>query len=149
MISIKRLDINYAKQLYDISNNCFTNTWSLDSIEEIFKYDYNYYYGIIQDYILIGYVGIMVVGDEADLINIAVLPDYRGRGLANQLMTYVMKEVIILGLQKITLEVRESNEIAIKLYSNFSFDKIDIRKGYYTNPSENAVIMQTFITTIE
>ncbi len=149
MFSIKRLDLSYAEQLYDISDRCSNDSWSLESIEDIFKYDYNYYYGVVENDVLIGYVGIMAVGDEADLINIAVLPDYRGRGLASKLMTHVMKEAIILGLQKITLEVRESNEIAIKLYSDFNFNQIDIRKGYYASPSENAVIMQTVITTIE
>lgn len=149
MYTIKKLDIDDAEQLYNISIECFNRAWSLDSIESIFKYDYNYYYGVLLENTLIGYVGIMAVGDEADLINIAVLPEYRGRGLAGILMTYVMKEAVKIGLQRITLEVRQSNKAAIQLYGSFNFNQIDMRKGYYTNPYEDAIIMQTFITTIE
>ncbi|MGG6550280.1 UNVERIFIED_CONTAM: ribosomal protein S18-alanine N-acetyltransferase, partial [Prevotella sp. 15_C9] len=76
-----------------------------------------------------------------DLLRIAVREDVRGRGVATQLMQYMVYDLKKNGHESIMLEVRESNEKAIALYEKFDFDEISRRKDYYRDPKEDAVVM--------
>ena len=73
---------------------------------------------------------------------IAVELQYRNQGIGNQLMKEFMKNMNENGIQKITLEVRRSNQNAIHLYEKYSYEQISIRKNYYSQPIEDAVIFQ-------
>jgi len=83
-----------------------------------------------------GYINYANCIDHTDLISIAIIPKYRRLGFAKELMMHMEKSSIF----PILLEVRESNSSAIKLYESLNYTSINIRKNYYTNPVENAVI---------
>lgn len=89
--------------------------------------------------------GYYAVG-EGDITNVAVAPEYRRRGLAQKLIAEF--EILLPGdSEEIFLEVRESNFPAIALYEKCGFEKISVRKNFYSSPRENAVIMKKNINT--
>lgn len=100
----------------------------------------NYPHFVIKlDEDIIGYGGMYIVIDEAYIINICVHPDYRGRGYGKQLLTAMISEAKRLGAQRMTLEVRASNAVAIELYKDMGFNIEAVRPKYYVN--EDAYIM--------
>jgi ribosomal-protein-alanine N-acetyltransferase len=91
--------------------------------------------------LIVGYICVKHVADECHLLDLAVHPDYRRRGIARSLLDNVIQELRIEGCRFFYLEVRSSNYAARKLYEKFGFNMVGIRKGYYVNPVEDAVIM--------
>ena len=89
-----------------------------------------------------GFAAVMVNIDTADLLDIAVLPEHRNKGVASALMEFTEGECRMRGVGEIFLEVRESNAPAISLYKKHGYEKISVRKKYYSDPSEDAVIMR-------
>jgi [ribosomal protein S18]-alanine N-acetyltransferase len=90
---------------------------------------------------IIGYCGTWIVIDEAHVTNIALLPDYRGKGLGELLLRNVMDVLRKLGATSMTLEVRVSNHIAQSLYQKLGFKPGGIRKNYYSDNNEDALVM--------
>ena len=88
-----------------------------------------------------GYVGLYVLTGEADIVRVAVLPEHRNKGIAKAVLTksleYASGEVF--------LDVRESNSAAISLYKSLGFEDTGVRKDYYSDPTENAVLMKKII----
>lgn len=91
--------------------------------------------------VIVGYICVKHVADECHLLNLAVHPDYRRRGIARVLLDNVIQELRIEGCRFFYLEVRSSNYAARKLYEKFGFNMVGVRKEYYVNPAEDAVIM--------
>ncbi len=91
--------------------------------------------------IVVGYIIYWVVLDEAHIINVAVHPDYRGKGIGKGLVSFVIETCRGLGLERIFLEVRRSNLIARRLYRKLGFEVIGVRKGYYSDTKEDAIVM--------
>ena len=94
---------------------------------------------------LMGYVGMMHVLDEGYISNVAVAPEYRRQHVGSALIAELIKKAYDLQLKFLTLEVRESNIPAQRLYSSFDFLPAGIRKNYYDFPKENAIIMTKFM----
>lgn len=90
---------------------------------------------------IIGFGVIYICIDEADLANIAVLPEFRRGGLGRALLNKMMTDARAMGVLRTFLEVRESNSPARGLYSSYGFAEIGARRNYYKNPRENAVLM--------
>jgi [ribosomal protein S18]-alanine N-acetyltransferase len=90
---------------------------------------------------VVGYGGQWVISDEAHITTLAVDPDYQGRRIGERLLLEMMHEAIWRGATHTTLEVRESNRIAQNLYRKYGFREAAIRKNYYTDNGENAVVM--------
>ncbi|NMH59553.1 ribosomal protein S18-alanine N-acetyltransferase [Alteromonas ponticola] len=93
---------------------------------------------------VIGYAIVLIVADEATLMDIALLPESRGMGLGKQLLQAVIDHCENAGAQAIWLEVRASNHVAQQLYHAFSFNIVERRKNYYVDgvSKEDALIMQ-------
>lgn len=88
-----------------------------------------------------GYGGMWLILEEAHVTNVAVRAPYRGRGLGERLMRELMSKASFLGALRMTLEVRQSNRIAQALYKKIGFHAVGLRRGYYTDNNEDAVIM--------
>lgn len=142
MLEIRPMVYEDAAAVHEIDKACFTDAWNLASFQDIFKFKDNYYLLALWNGAIIGFAGILVVIDEADLINIAVLPDFQGKGVGKQLLKKIMELAKEKGVKAMTLEVRESNIKARKLYESFGFTEIFVRKQYYSSPVEDAVIMR-------
>ena len=90
---------------------------------------------------VIGYVIFWVIGEDVQINNIAVHPDFREMGIGAHVLQYVIGQVRLRGARLITLEVRPSNAAALGLYKKLGFKLLGIRKGYYTLPSEDALVL--------
>lgn len=90
---------------------------------------------------ILGYSVIRLLGDEGEIQRIAVAPRFRRLGIARKLMEAMVTFYRLRGVRAITLEVRESNEGARKLYDSYGFKKEALRRRYYRNPTEDAIIM--------
>ena len=91
---------------------------------------------------VLGYVGSQSCFEEADILNVCVAPEARRRGVAEALMLELERRLIPKGVEKITLEVRASNEPALRLYEKLGYGQVGLRKGYYEKPREDALILQ-------
>ena len=89
----------------------------------------------------VGFCSCWLVLDEIHINNLAVLPEHRRSGVASALIDHVLKEGSGRGARRATLEVRRSNEPALKLYEKFGFAVTGVRRGYYTKPDEDALIL--------
>ena len=91
---------------------------------------------------VVGYVGSQSSVDETDIMNIAVHPDWRRRGIAESLIENLIAELKKRGSHALMLEVRVSNDGAIALYEKLGFHQVGCRKNYYRNPKEDALILR-------
>lgn len=132
-------DIN---QVLEIEHASFTTPWSREAFyNEIFINKFATYIVIEIDKRVIGYCGVWIVVDEAHVTNVAILPEYRGRKLGEALMGKLIEVAIGKGAKSMTLEVRVTNNVAQSLYRKFGFKNGGIRKKYYSDNQEDALIM--------
>ncbi|MDO5689322.1 MAG: ribosomal protein S18-alanine N-acetyltransferase [Tissierellia bacterium] len=131
-------------QVHEIEKRSFTTPWSRQGIlKEITENKLAKYLVMIdtQSNAIIGYFGLWVVGDEGHIMNIAIHEDYRGKGLGNLLLDQLIGLAKEHAVNRLTLEVRRTNEVAIGLYEKHGFEVSAIRKGYYRDVGEDAYIM--------
>ena len=121
-----------------LEQRCFTDSWSEAMISNMFSNSYDKVYVLENEGEVIGYVNTRDIGGDVDLMCICIKPEEQGKGYANLLMDRIMKDPY----STMMLEVRESNEKAIALYEKYGFEKYARRKGYYSSPDEDAIIMR-------
>ncbi|NCB74610.1 MAG: ribosomal-protein-alanine N-acetyltransferase [Clostridia bacterium] len=139
-------DVNKAHldEIATIENACFSLPWTLEQLEAQMRADNCIFIAAVNDDgALMGYIGLMFVLDEGYISNVAVAPDYRRRGVADALITELIERTKK-RLSFLTLEVRESNLAAIRLYSKHGFEQVGKRKNYYDKPKEAALLMTLF-----
>ncbi|KZE65647.1 ribosomal-protein-alanine acetyltransferase [Fictibacillus phosphorivorans] len=125
-----------------IEQASFTVPWSREAFyREIVENQFAYYLVIEDSFQPIGYCGIWLVMDEAHVTNIAILPSYRGRRLGEMLMREAIKLARTQGARTMTLEARVSNHVAQNLYKKLGFEAGGIRKNYYSDNGEDALVM--------
>jgi ribosomal-protein-alanine N-acetyltransferase len=126
----------------ELENLSFTIPWSRESfVHELTKNAFAKYMVADVEGRARGYCGMWIVLDEAHITNVAVHPDWRGKSLGEGLMRVMMELAQKAGAEKMTLEVRVSNHVAQKLYKKLGFHEEGIRKGYYSDNMEDAIIM--------
>lgn len=131
-----------VKALANLDAVCFAAPWSENSFyQEIAENNLALYLIAEEEGTLAGYAGIWAIVDEGHITNVAVHPGQRGRGIAKALMEALIESCAEEGIYKQTLEVRPSNEAAIRLYEAFGFKEAGRRKGYYEDDGEDALIM--------
>ena len=121
---------------------CFSDPWSEKSIETELSCRLSCWLVAMEGETLVGYVGSQTVIDESDMMNIAVHPDFRRRGIAEALVAGLEEQLRQRGSKALTLEVRDSNAPAIALYEKLGFTQVGLRKNYYRNPKEDARILR-------
>lgn len=128
--------------IYAVEEKSFQTPWSKESFEnEINNNKFAYYYVLELENKIVGYAGMWIILDEAHITNIAIAPSARGKKLGEALLKFLMEKAKYYGAEKMTLEVRASNSIAQGLYNKLNFKKTGIRKNYYADSIEDAVIM--------
>ena len=121
---------------------CFETPWSEDAImHELTKNPLAHYIVAELEGKVVGYVGFWQILDEGHITNVAVRPEWRGNHIASTIIAVMIQVGESLGIERYTLEVRSSNEPAKALYRNFGFKEAGLRKGYYEDNGEDAVIM--------
>ena len=144
MLIIKASD-EHIKSIAHIERECFSTPWSEDSIKDAIRNDNNYTVIFFENGVVKGYAGMYHVCSEGYINNIAVLPEYRGNKIGTMLLKNLINYSNYNKLEFLSLEVRKSNLIAIKIYKNFGFDIVGKRKNFYSNPFEDAVIMTKWL----
>lgn len=137
---IEKLDEKHIESIVEIEKECFSAPWSKTSFMDELNNKNAYYFVVCENEKVIGYGGFWYIINECHITNIAVTEKYRGKKVGSLIiseMIKIAKELFCVGL---TLEVRESNNIAINFYEGFGFVTEGIRKNYYEN-KENALIM--------
>lgn len=129
----------------ELENSIFNMNTKADTLADECKRENSVYIVACEGDSIIGYCTIIASFETADLCNIAVKEDYRKQHIAEMIFEYAVKKCRAKSVERILLEVRESNIPAICFYDKMDFEKIGMRKNYYSNPSENALILQKSI----
>lgn len=137
---IDKLKPEYIEQIAELEKICFSEPWSAEAVMDSYRSG-TVFFVSVKDGAVLGYLGIKPVLDEGYITNVAVFPEYRNMGVAKALMTRLDRFSKERELSFISLEVRESNIPAISLYNSFGYKNEGVRKNFYRNPLENAIIM--------
>lgn len=132
----------HVSQVAQLEKLCFSAPWSENSISSELTNPLSCWLVALDGDRVAGYVGSQTVLDESDMMNIAVDPQYRRQGIAQALVEELVKCLARKGSRCLTLEVRASNAGAIALYGKLGFVQVGLRKNYYRNPRENAMILR-------
>ena len=122
----------------------FDDFWNVQTFEEELKNENSYYLVAKIDNTIIGFAGMKIILDEADIMNIATRKDSRNLGIGSIMLENLISIAKERGIKKLMLEVNEKNINAIHLYKKFNFEEISTRKKYYDNMYD-AIIMQKFL----
>lgn len=141
-MEIKPFEEKHIDDVYEIEKACFSNPWSRSDLANQLDLETSHFLVADIDGKAVGYMGLQVFSDEGYITNVAVLPEYRGQGIALALINEQLKNK----MDFITLEVRESNTPAIRLYEKAGFENMGIRPKFYSSPTENAIIMTKYFT---
>jgi ribosomal-protein-alanine N-acetyltransferase len=132
----------HLRQVLRIDHQVYPRPWSLGLyLGELSTTDGRSYVIARQGPQVVGYAGLMVLAGDAHITTVAVAPAHQRQGIATRLMLVMARDAVALGAERITLEVRASNHGAQRLYSRFGFAPAGVRKAYYVDNREDAVIM--------
>ncbi len=141
-ITVEPMQRSDVPDVMSLERRCYTLPWSASAyITEIGNSNARYLIAKQADGSLIGYGGVWVVMDEMHITTLAVDPELRGRRVGERLLINLMIEGNKLGAERATLEVREHNFVAHRLYVKYGFGDVAMRKAYYSDNRENAIIM--------
>lgn len=141
-VLIRPLNRGDIKQVVEIERVSFRDPWKEDAFySELHNREISKFLVIELNGKIVGYGGMWIVEDEAHLVNLAIHPDHRRCGLGRRLLMALFDMAKKRGVERITLEVRASNTAAQAFYKKFGFQEIAIRKGYYRDTHEDAVVM--------
>ena len=136
---IKKLtinDVDYIEQIFNLEKNIFKNSaFSKESTENLVKADNSFISAYLVDEKVCGYLMVLDSIDVYEILAIATIEECRNKGIAQELLDKIKTKDIF-------LEVRKNNEKAINFYKKNNFKQISIRKGYYSDPTEDAIIMK-------
>ena len=144
MIEIKTMTEAHVPQIAEMEKLCFSDPWSEKSVASELNNRLSLWLVALDGDTVAGYVGSQSVLDEADMMNIAVHPDYRRQGIGRDLVLALAEALQKKGIRGLMLEVRQSNAPAIALYEQLGFQQVGLRPNYYRNPKENALILKKF-----
>ncbi len=138
---IRSMETKDLDGILEVEMNCFRTPWTRHMFEDEL-YNPNAYYSVVEvNKKIVGYVGFWKIIDEAHITNVAIHKDYRRLGFGRALITAMLNKVKELEIIAVTLEVRVSNFAAISLYESFGFVSSGVRRGYYSDNNEDALIM--------
>lgn len=136
----------HIAQIAELEKRCFSCPWTEEQLKTQLKDDRHEFIAALRDNgEVLGYVGMMYILDEGYISNVAVAPEYRRQGVADEIIKSLSSICDSLNLSFVTLEVRAGNEPAIALYSKHGFFEVGRRKNYYVLPKEDAILMTKYL----
>ena len=136
IIKLTSNDVEYIKQIFNYEKEIFKNSaFNKSYIETLIKGDNSFVYVYLIKDKICGYLMVLDSIDVYEILAIATIEEYRNNGIAQELLDKIKTKDIF-------LEVRESNQVAINFYKKNKFKEISVRKNYYSEPNENAIIMK-------
>ena len=140
-MTIERMNETHVAAVAALEKLCFADPWSLSSIASELNNPLALWLVAVKDGDLIGYIGSQSVMGESDMMNVAVHPDHRRKGLG-EMLVLALCEALSGENTSLALEVRSSNAPAISLYEKLGFVQVGLRRNYYRNPKEDALILR-------
>ena len=128
---IVRMNESHVCAVAELEKLCFSDPWSENSVASELKNKLALWLVAEEEERVAGYIGSQTCGDESDVMNVAVHPDFRRRGIAEALVNGLVEELKAIGSHSLTLEVRASNVPAISLYEKLGFSEVGRRKNVY------------------
>lgn len=146
-IEILPIEEKYYEAVVKLSEKNLKEKLSENILCDLLRYHYNFFYVAYDKNCnrIIGFAGLMMVADEAELLYIATDLPYRKQGIGQMLLSKVVFDVTQKGGKRLLLEVRESNVDALSLYKKNGFTILSTRKNYYHAPVEDAIILEKII----
>ena len=141
-MTIEKMNAGQVAQIAALEKICFSDPWSENSIASELENKLAHWLVAQEGKMVAGYIGSQTVMGETDMMNVAVHPDFRRRGIAEALVKRLVEDLQAMESHCLTLEVRASNAPAIALYEKLGFSQIGRRKNYYRNPREDALILR-------
>lgn len=141
-MTILEMKAEHVPQVAELEKLCFADPWSQMSIESELKNVWSCWLVAVEGDQVVGYIGSQTAIDETDVMNVAVHPNFRRRGIAEILIGCLIEALKKRGSHALMLEVRASNAPAIRLYEKMGFHQVGCRKNYYRNPKEDALILR-------
>lgn len=138
-ITVSYADIADLSQIAKIESECFTAPFKEDDLISYFNSPLWRFLVAKEENTVLGYVTLMVIAGEGEIVNIATRKDSRGRGVASMLLNALKAPE--LDMELVHLEVRKSNSVAIHLYEKFGFIPVGVSKNHYSMPTEDAIRM--------
>ena len=136
IIKLTSNDINYIEQIFNLEKEIFkSSAFNKSYLDTLIKGNNSFIYVYLIDDKVSGYLMILDSIDVYEILAIATIEEYRNKGIAQKLLNKIKTKDIF-------LEVRESNQVAINFYKKNKFKEISVRKNYYSEPNENAIIMK-------
>ena len=142
MINIILMTADHVSSVACLEKLCFADPWSENSVASELNNPLSLWLVAMEEDKVAGYVGSQTVIDESDMMNVAVHPDHRRKGIAEALVVELVEALKKRESHCLTLEVRASNEPAKALYEKLGFAQVGLRKNYYRNPKEDALILR-------
>ena len=136
MLDLSQMTHEDLKSIKDILYSDFDNFWTYEVLKDELSSEISKYFVCKINDIVVGFCGIKIILDTAEIMNIVIKKDFRGQGLSNQLLSYVINICKQLNIKSINLEVNVENTIAINLYKKYNFVKVGLRKKYYDNTTD-------------
>ncbi len=143
------LSEEYAGSLARLEEECFSTPWSEKMLSDDIKNPNTCYCAAVDEGKVIGYAGMWVSVYDGQITNVAVTKEYRRQNVATALVSTLCDLCVKKGLECITLEVRKANLAAISLYKKLGFETVGVRKNYYKNPTDDAILMTKFFNDRE
>ncbi|GAA3645086.1 ribosomal protein S18-alanine N-acetyltransferase [Asaccharospora irregularis] len=140
-IIIEPMTLSDIDGVFEVEKSCFEDYWSKDSFKKELSNDVARYIVAKLGGKIVGYVGIWLIVDEGHITNVAVHKDYRGQKIGDKLIKSLVELCRKNSILAMTLEVRSSNTIAQNLYKKYGFKMVGVRKEYYSDNKEDAIIM--------
>ena len=140
-IVLRSMRAEDVARVAELEKQCFRTPWSYNSLLGELSNAVAHYIVADDGGVVCGYAGMWVMFDEAHMTNIAVEAEHRRYGIARRMIIRLMQIALANGAERMTLEVRENNHNAQRLYSSLGFAFAGIRKHYYTDTGENALIL--------
>ena len=129
-------DIDYIEQIFNLEKEIFTSSaFNRTYLDTLITGDNSFIYVYLLENKVLGYLMVLDSIDVYEILAIATIEEYRNNGIAQELLDKIK-------IKDIFLEVRESNQVAINFYKKNKFKEISVRKNYYSEPTENAIIMK-------
>ena len=132
----------HVAQVAQLEKLCFSLPWSENSVASELRNPLSLWIVAVEGETLAGYVGSQSVMGEADMMNLAVQPEFRRQGVGETLVSALVAALAEQKVSSLTLEVRASNAPAISLYEKLGFIQVGRRPNYYRNPKEDALILR-------
>ena len=141
-LDIVRMSVDDIPAVLGIETLSFTSVWPANAFQNELRDNRlaHYFVGRL-DGKVVAYGGIWVILEDSHVTTIAVHPDQRGKRLGEEMLVHLLDEAIERGASWITLEVRETNDVAQKLYRKYGFTVVSTRRGYYSDNNESALVM--------